>query len=174
MKLGKTAQLILVIGILAVLLVSAGVVYARQTVERSQLNSDIAQANQDFVRYTALKRELETRLSQAEAQLSSLQNEFYESTQSIEIDKTLFETADDANVSLTDISCSVPSAKTVNGIACQVFSLSLTVEGDNLAQLLNFTTKLGKRFPDATIESPRISISEERSTLNLKLTVYAL
>jgi len=174
MKLSKTAQWILAIGILAVLLVSAGVVYARQAVERSQLNSDVARANQDFVRYTAAKGDLQTRLSQAESQLSSLQSEFHESTQSIEIDEGLFETADDANVSLTDISCSVPSRQTVNGIACQVFSLSLTVEGDNMAQLLGFTTKLGDRFPDATIESPRISISEERSTLNLKLTVYVL
>jgi TolA-binding protein len=174
MKLSKTAQWILAIGILAVLLVTAAVVYARQTVERSQLDSDIAQANQDFVKYTAVKGELQTRLSQAESRLSSLQSEFYESTQSIEIDEGLFETAEDANVRLTDISCSVPSRQTVNGIACQTFSLSLTVEGANMAELLNFTTKLGNRFPDATIESPRISISEEVSTLTFGLTVYAL
>ena len=174
MKLSKTAQWILAIGILAVLLVTAGVVYARQMAERSQLNSGIAQANQDFVSYTALKTELQTRLSQAQSQLSNRESEFHKSTQSIEITEGLFETAEDAHVTLTDISCSLPKAQTVNGIACQVFSLSLSAEGDNLAQLLNFTTKLGKRFPDATIESPRISISEEESTLNLELKVYAL
>ena len=174
MKLSKTAQWILAIGLLAVLLVTTGVVYARQMVERSQLHSDIARANQDFVRYTAAKTELQTRLSQAESQLSNRQSEFHKSTQSIEITEGLFETAEDAHVTLTGISCSLPKAQTVNGIACQVFSLSLSAEGDNLAQLLNFTTKLGKRFPDATIESQRISISEEKSTLNLKIEVYAL
>jgi hypothetical protein len=174
MKLSKTAQWILAIGILAVLLVTTGVVYARQMVERSQLNSDIAQANQDFVTYSGVKTELQTRMSQAEAQLSTLQSEFYESTQSIEISQGLFETADDAHVSLTDVSCSLPKGQKVNGMACQVFSLSLTVKGANMAELLSFTTKLGKRFPDATIESPRISISEEESTLNLELKVYTL
>lgn len=174
MKLSKTAQWILAIGILAVLLVTAGVVYGRQMAERSQLNSDIACANQDFITFTEQRRDLETRLSQAQSQLSNRQSEFHKSTQSIEITEGLFETAEEANVSLTDISGSVPKGQTVNGILCQVFSLSLTVEGDNMAQLLNFTTKLAKRFPDATIESPMISISEERSTLDLQLKVYAL
>ena len=174
MKLSKTAQWILAIGILAVLLVTAGVVYGRQMAERSQLNSDIARANQDFIEFTEQRRDLETRLSQAESQLSNRQSEFHKSTQSIEITQGLFETAKEAYVTLTDITCPLPEGQTVNGIACQVFSLSLTVEGDNLAQLLNFTTKLGKRFPDATIESPRIGISEERSTLDLQLKVYAL
>lgn len=174
MKLSKTAQWILAIGILAVLLVSAGVFYARQMAERSQLNSDIARANQDFVQFTQQRRDLQTRLSQAQSRLSSLQSEFYESTESIEIDEGLFETAEEAHVTLTDISCSVPKRQKVNGIDFQVFSLSLTVEGDNLAELLSFTTKLGKRFPDATIESPRISISAEKSTLHLQFKVYAL
>jgi len=174
MKLSKTAQWILAIGILAVLLVTAGVVYGRQMAQRSQLNSDIARANRDFIEFTEQRRDLETRLSQAQSQLSNRQSEFHKSTQSIEISQGLFETAEEAHVTLTDITCSLPEGQTVNGIACQVFSLSLTVEGDNLAQLLNFTTKLGKRFPDATMESPRISISEEESTLNLELKVYAL
>jgi len=174
MKLSKTARWILAIGILAVLLVTAGVMYGRQMAERSQLNSDIARANQDFITFMEQRRDLETRLSQAESQLSNRQSEFHKSTQSIEIDEALFDVADDANVSITSISCSVPKGQTVNGILCQVFSLSLTVEGDNMAQLLNFTTKLAKRFPDATIESPMISISEEESTLNLGFNVYAL
>ena len=174
MKLSKTAQWILAIGILAVLLVTAGVMYGRQMAERSDLNSDIARANQDFITFTAARADLETRLSQAESQLSNRQSEFHKSTQSIEITEGLFETAEEAYVTLTDITCSVPKGQTVNGILCQVFSLSLTVEGDNMAQLLNFTTKLAKRFPDATIESPMISISEERSTLDLQLKVYAL
>ena len=174
MKLSKTAQWILVIGILAVLLVSAGVFYAREMAERSQLHSNIAQANQDFIQFTDQRRGLQTRLSQAQSRLSSLQSEFYESTESIEIDEGLFETADEAHVTLADISCSVPKRQKVNGVDYQVFSLSLTVEGDNLAQLLNFTTKLGKRFPDATMESPTISISAEKSTLNFQFRVYAL
>ncbi len=174
MKLSKTAQWILAIGILAVLLVAAGVMYSRQMTERSRLNSEIAQANQDFIIYTAQRANLETRRSQAQSELSSLESEFHEATQSIEIDEALFDVADDANVSITRISCSKPGGGTVNGITFQVFSLSLTVEGDNMPELLNFTKKLGERFPDATMESPAISICGERSTLNLKLKVYAL
>lgn len=174
MKLGKTSKWILTIGILALLVVTAGVMYGRQMAERSQLNSDIALANQDFFTNKAQRPVLETRLAQAKSRLSSLESEFRESTQSIEINEGLFETADDANVSITSISCSIPEGQTVNGIACQVFSLSLIAEGDNMPQLLNFTRKLGDRFPSATIESPRISISEKESTLNLEFRVYAL
>ena len=174
MKLSKTAQWILIIGVLAVLLVTAGVMYGRQTAARSQLNSDIAQANQDFFTYTAARANLETSRVQAQSQLFTLESEFYESTQSIEIEEALFDVADDANVSITSIGCSMPGGQTVNGITFQVFSLSLTVEGDNMPELLNFTTKLGKRFPDATIESPSISISEEESTLNFGFRVYTL
>jgi len=174
MKLSKTAQWILAIGILAVLLVGAGVMYGRQMTERSRLNSEIARANQDFIIYTAQRANLETRRSQAQSELSSLESEFHESTQSIEIDEALFDVADDANVSITSITCSMPGRKTVNGITFQVFSLSLAVEGDNMPELLNFTKKLGERFPDATMESPAISICTERSTLDLELKVYAL
>jgi hypothetical protein len=173
-KLSKTAQWILAIGILAVLLVGAGVMYGRQMTERSLLNSEIARANQDFSTYMAQRADLERRRSQAQSELSSLEGEFHEATQSIEIDEALFDVADDANVSITRISCSMPAGGTVNGITFQVFSLSLTVEGDNMPELLNFTKKLGERFPDATMESPSISICGERSTLNLKLKVYAL
>ena len=42
-----------------------------------------------------------------------------------------------------------------------------------MAALLNFTNKLSERFPDSTIGSVSISVSEERSTLSLGMKVYA-
>ncbi|TET45075.1 MAG: hypothetical protein E3J66_00050, partial [Dehalococcoidia bacterium] len=96
MKLSKTSKWILTIGILALLVVTAGVMYGRQMAERSQLNSDIAQANQDFFTNKAQRADLETRRSQAQSQLSNLESEFHKSTQSIEIEEALFDVADDA------------------------------------------------------------------------------
>lgn len=174
MKLSKTAQWILVIGILVVLLASAGVMYSRLMAERSRLNSEIARANQEFVTYTARKAALETRRAQAQSEISSLENEFHEFTRSIEIEEGLLDVADDASVSITRISCSMPGEATVDSIPFKVFSLSLSVEGDNMAELLNFTKKLGERFPDATMHSPRFSISEGESILSLSLEVYTL
>lgn len=171
MKLGKTARWILTIGILAILLVSVGVVYNRQKVENTQLKSDIAQAQQQLNYNTAQKRELETRLSQASSQLSSYQTNFQKPTECIEIEEALFDTADAANVHISSLSSSGPASGKVQGVNYKVFSLSLSVQGSNMAALLNFMSKLSETFPNSSISS--VSISNSGRTLSLRMNVYA-
>jgi len=185
MKLSKTSQWILAIGILAILIVSLGVRYSRQKAEQSQLIPQIAQAQQDFrkyskqaAEYTAEKKELEARLTEANARIASIQDEFRQYTQSIEINETLFQAAKDAKVTVTKLSSSLPLGEELNGIGYQVFSIDVTARGEVVA-LLNFTRKLSERFSAATIESVEIAIpavkeagSEEKPRLNLRLKIY--
>lgn len=187
MKLSKTSQWILTIGILAILLVSLGVVYSRQKAEQSELRTNVAQAQQDFMKYskytakyTTEKKELEARRNEANSRIASVQNEFRKYTESIEISDTLFEVADDANVTITELSSSLPEQEELNGITYQVFSIDVTAEGEVVA-LLNFSKELSERFSAAAIESVDINVpeaaeegeSEEKPTINLRLKIYA-
>jgi len=180
MKISKTTQWILTIGIFAVLLVAAGVVYGRQMGEQNQLSLDIAQAQRDFPKYSEQKKDLEMRLSQAESRLVSVQNESRQYTESIEINEALFEAADEANVTITRLSSSPPADEEVNGFTYRVFSLSITAEGE-VVDLIRFSMKLSERFSAATIESVKIDVpeageegtSEGKPTITLQVKVYA-
>lgn len=163
------------IGILAILLASLGIIYARQTTEQRELNTSVAQAHQDFIKYTTQRKELEkgleTKLGQAKSSIASLQDEFCQYTESIEINKALFETADEANVTITKLSSSPPEEEELNGITYQVFTLRLAAEGE-VVPLLNFIRKLSDKFPSSDINSIKVTASDEEGSLNLSMKIY--
>ena len=167
----------MVIGIFAVLLVAAGVVYNRQTAEQSKLSSRIVQAQQELTRYTGQigqKQELETKIEQAGSRIASVQSEssIYTRAKSIEINETLFQAAYDSNVTITSLTSSVAKDEKINGITYRVFSLSITAEGEVLPALLNFSKKVSERFSTATITSATIEVTE-KPTMNLQVKIYA-
>ena len=172
MKISKATRWILTVGILAILLTGLGITYARQMTEQRELTTNIAQAHQDFIKHTAQKKELETRLEQAKSSIASIQDEFRQYTESIEINKALFQLAKDTNVTIIKLSSSFPEEERLNGITYQVFTLSLTAEGEVVA-LLNFMWKLSDKFPSSNINSIRITISGERGSLSLSMKIYA-
>lgn len=184
MKISKTSQWILTIGILAILLISLGVMYSRQKAEQVRLSTGIAEADQSLIKYTteyaAQKKDVEKRLNEANSRLADLQSEFRQYTESIEINEALFEAAEDTNVTITRLSSSVPKDEGLSGVTYRVFSLSITAEGEVVA-LLNFVNKLSGKFSAATIESVKMSVpeaveeggGEEKSTIDLRLKIYA-
>jgi len=185
MKIGRTARWILTIGILAILLGGLGANYVRQIAEQNELNANIAQAQQDFrkydkyaAEYAAEREELKTRLSQANSSIAALQAEFESPTKSIEISDALFEAAEDANVTITRLTSSLPEDKELNGISYRIFTLSIAAEGE-LVALLNFGNKISEGFSAAAIESVKISVpeveeeSEEKPSITLGLKIYA-
>ncbi len=180
MKLTKTSQWILTVGILAILLVTAGVIYGRQQAEQKGLNLAIAQAQQDFTTYTAQKKDLEARLKELNSRVASTQNEFRHYTQSLEINKTLFDAAEDTNVTITGLRSRIPEEEVVNGVTYQVFSIDMTAEGE-VVGLLKFSKEISTRFSTIVVDSVRIDVpevagegSEEKSEINLKLKIYFL
>ena len=174
MKLSKPTQWILLIGIFAILVIAAGVAWGHQMTEQSQLSSDIAQAQQDFTKYTAQKKDLETKLSRAQSDLASVQNEFRQYTESVEINEALFEAADDASVTITRLSSSIPADEQLNGITYSAFSLSIAAKGE-FVELLNFTDKVSEIFSASTIGPVSISVSGGggNATIGLQVKVYA-
>jgi len=176
LKISKTTRWILTIGILAILLASLGIIYARQTTELRELNTSVAQAHQDFIKYTTQRKELEegleAKLRQTKSSIASLQDEFGQYTESIEINKALFETADEATVTITNLSSSSPAEEELNGITYQVFTLRLAAEGEVVA-LLNFIRKLSDKFPSSDINSIKVTASDEEGSLDLSMKIYA-
>ena len=178
MKISKPTRWILTIGILAILLAGLGLNYGRQLAEQSQLNADIAQARQDFVKYIQQRKELETRLNQANSSIATLQSEFESPTRSIEISDISFDTADDANVTITELTSSLPEEEELNGITYRVFTLSVTAEGEVVA-LLNFVQKLSDKFPSGDINSVELQVPQEeeeepeKPSITLAVKIYA-
>ncbi len=178
LKLSKTTRWILTIGILAILLASLGIIYARQTTELRELNTSVAQAHQDFIKYTTQRKELEegleTKLGQTKSSIASLQDEFGQYTESIEINKALFETADEVNVTITELSSSPPKEEKLNGITYQVFTLRLAVEGKvvPLPDFIRFIMKLSDKFPSSDINSVKVTASDEEGSLDLSMKIY--
>jgi hypothetical protein len=175
LKIGKTTQWILLIGIFAILLISAGVVYSRQQAQQSELSSAIAQANLDFTKYSAQKKDLESKRREANSRIASVQGEFRQYTESIEIEEALFEVAEDAGVTVTRLTFTLPAEEKLGGITYDVFSPVVTAEGEVLPELLLFSKKISESFSTVAIESVKIEGGEgdEKPQIVLNLSIYA-
>ena len=191
MKISRTTRWILTIGILAIFLASLAVLYVRQTTELRYLNASIIQAQQNFKTYTTQEKELEAELNQVESSIPALPGEFSSSLESVEISDALLEAADEANVTITEFSTSLPDNEEINGITYRVVYIDLTAEG-KMVSTLNFAQKLGDRFPSSEIQQVEIEVTkvgneaeegeeektgketeEEKASLSLSLKIYA-
>jgi len=175
LKIGKTTRWILLIGIFAILLISASVAYGRQQTEQNQLTSSIAQANQDFTKYSAQKKDLENKRREANSRIATAQSQFHQYTEAIEIDEALFEIADDAGVTINALILSLPVKEEMGGVNYRVFSPVVTAEGEVLPELLIFSKKISESFSTVSVESVKIEIGEgdEKSRIIINLKIYA-
>ena len=165
--------------------------YLRQTTELRYLNASIIQAQQNFKTYTTQEKELEAELNQVESSIPALPGEFSSSLESVEISDALLEAADEANVTITEFSTSLPDNEEINGITYRVVYIDLTAEG-KMVSTLNFAQKLGDRFPSSEIQQVEIEVTkvgneaeegeeektgketeEEKASLSLSLKIYA-
>jgi len=175
LKLSRTTLWIVTIGILVALLLSAGIIYARQQARHGELSEDLAQAQQDFDRYTQEKADLQDRLSQAQAELLLQKGQFPGSTEALEIQQDLLAAADFGQVTITSLSFSTPSAVASGGQTYQVYSVGLTVAGE-MEALFNFIEILGGWFPSAAIGSVTLTTFTEggEASMTLPLSIYTL
>ena len=103
----------------------------------------------------------------------------YNETQSIEIGEELFQAADNATVNITSYTCSLPYEVTIDGVTYQVFTISLSVEGQ-VANLLEFLSSwswpLSETFPcdfkSVTINMPATADGDASMTFNLEYYCY--
>lgn len=176
MKLSKTAQWILSLGILVALLVGMVSVYGGQRAEQRDLQSELTQLNDDFVKYTTQKGELQGRLNKAQSDLSKLDEKFQLPTESVEITEAIFEAADDSNADIIKISSSLPKkgkATKEGTVAYDSFAITIEAEG-TVVELLKLCEKLSEAFTNGVINNVVIDVGEEagEAKITLSLTVY--
>ncbi len=192
MKISKASRWILTTGILAILLITLGVTYSRQKTEQGELTANIAQTQQTFTiyskqtaEYTTEKNDLEARLNEANSRIASAKDKFrqHTHTQAIEINEILFQAANSAAVTITELVSSPPEEEELNGITYQVFSIDITAKASarEIVSLLNFNNKISDGFSTAAIESVEIIVppeaeeedeSEEMPAMKLRLKIY--
>ena len=170
MKLSKTAQWILSLGILVALLVGVVTVYGAQRAAQGDLQSELTQLNENFVKYTTQKGELQGRLNKAQSDLSKLDEKFQLPTESVEITEAIFDAADDSNVDIIKISSSLPKVgKATETVAYDSFGITIEAEGTVVA-LLNFSVKLSETFPNSVMDEVTIEVPEcEKEKPNIKI-----
>jgi len=176
MKLSKKVGLILVIVIFAVALGVLFSIYSGQNGERAQLNDSLSQAQTLLPGLINNRETNEDELTQAEALLAASQAQFPESVESIEYGDDLFEIADDCNVSLTQLTASKPTNKTVGTVTYSISSFTVVVHGsiDNILEFI-YALRTGDGFQlpwSAEVNSVKTNVSGGSANINLVIYGY--
>jgi len=136
MKFGKTAQIILMVGIFAVALIMLYRVYLQQGVEQLEVSMQLATSQGLLPRLASEEEDLQSQLTQlnsnlAEATLSlgEAKERFPGSVESIEYDEVLFELAHDCDLDIISLVASEPADEEVK----------VELEADNQDQEVNVT-----------------------------------
>lgn len=178
MKLGKTAWLILIVGVLVIALGSLYMLYRGQLAEQEQLNDalSLAQATVpklavDRANLESTLTELEDKLVQATSRLKTAKAAFpTSSVESIEVDELLFQIADAWDLDITSLTASEPGDEDiavevedieVADVAYSVTPFTVAVKGE-VTDILDFINAIvtHEDFITATVEAVNIMVPE--------------
>jgi len=168
MKFGKTAQLILAIGIVAIAVIFLYRMNLQKGEEYEQLNTQLETAQQLLPKLTSEKEALEGRLNrlqvelaQAQASLSEGKAKFPREIDGIDYSEQLFRMAKDRDLEVIRFTGSAPSTQSVEDVTYTVTSFHLEVWGE-VADILDFvnTIATGDDFTTATVELVTITVPE--------------
>lgn len=200
MKLGKTAWLILGIGIFVIAFGILFTGYSRLSGEQDSVEDELSSA-QELLPQLVSQREywesqlsqLESQLTQAESSLAEARSRFPEAVESIEYDEELVLLAHDCDLELVSLTASEPRDKEVEEITYTVTLFEVEVRGagsppdpltksyiDNtIADILAFinTIATGEYFNAANIElvnieAPEPDEEEEKPSATITLMIY--
>jgi Tfp pilus assembly protein PilO len=168
MKFSKTAQLILAIGIFAIVLVFMYRMNQSREAEHEQLSTQLATAQTLLPEIVAENEELEGRLNQlqlelnqAEASLKEIKAKFPASTDSIRYVELLCQMAYDRNLEMMSLFTSEPVEQTMEEVAYTTVSFEIEVTGQ-VADILDFVNAIaiGEDFTTAIVEEVDIRVPE--------------
>jgi hypothetical protein len=176
MKLSKKVLLIVVIVIFAVALGVLFSIYSGQNGEKAELNDRLSWAQTVLPGLVDNRETKEDELTQAESLLAASQAQFPESVESIEYGDDLFEIADDCNVSLTKLTASKPTNKTVETVTYSVSTFTVVVYGsiDSIMEFI-YALRTGDDFQlpwSAEINSVKTNVSGGSANINLVIYGY--
>lgn len=192
-RLGRTALLVMGIGVFVIAFVALFFLYARQSSEQEELESSLAGTQTQLARLISGRQSLETQLSQQQSKLGETQAlltsalaSFPELEASIEYNEVLTELAEDYELEVVSMAADAPREKEVEDITFLVIYFEVQVEGE-LSSILNMVNAIAtdERFASATVETVDIKIPEpvlvmmtlgqerEKSSGTIKLVGYS-
>lgn len=166
MKFGKTAQLVLAIGIFAIAIVFLYRMNQERSAEYEELNTQLTTAQALVPGIISESEELESRLNQlkidlnqAKAELSSGKASFPSSIDSIRYDQLLYQMARDRGLEMMRLDTAEPVEKSAGGVTFTMTDFSIAVKG-TVADILDFvnTIAIGDDFNTATVDIVSIAI----------------
>jgi len=176
MKLSRKATLIVVIVVFAVALGVLFYIYSGQNKERAGLNERLSWAQTLLPGLVDNRETKEDELTQAQSLLAASQAQFPESVESIEYDDDLFEIAEDCNVSLTKVTASKPTSKTIGAVTYSISSFVVVVYGsiDNIMDFI-YAIRTGDDFRlpwSAEVTSIKTNVSGGSADINVIIYGY--
>lgn len=181
MQFGKTAQLILAIGIFAIAIVFMYRMNQSRGVEHESLNTQLSTAQALLPEIVSENEKLESRLNQlqleldqAEASLNEGRAKFPASIDTIRYDELLCQMAYDRDLEMMRLLTSEPLEETVEEVVYTVDSFEIEVAGQ-VADILDFVNAIaiGEDFTTVIIEEVDIEVPEpitayEKANLELQ------
>jgi len=179
MKVNQRLIVVLLVMIFIVALIFLYMNLSKQTTARTAAQQNLTLANATLAKSTADKKtageqlslansavnQLQNQLSQAQQSLDSKKTTFPASSDSVDIDEILFDTARRFNVSVLSINTDTVEDSKVDKISFATASFQVSIKG-NMADVINFLYALATESPfdHATIKTLGINTNEETVT----------
>jgi hypothetical protein len=173
MRLGRTAWLVLGIGVFVIVFATLLVIYSRQSGEGAEMEKNLAGSQTQLTNLILGRESLEDQLAQqqsnlsgAQALLSSAQGSFPTLEASIEYGQVLSDLADAYNLEVVSMQADKPREKEVDDVTFLVVSFEVEVRGEvnSVLGMVNAITK-DKRFVSTTVEVVDIKVPEPQSII---------
>lgn len=168
MRLGRTAWLVLGIGVFVIAFATLFTIYFQQSAEGEELENSLAGAQTQLAKLISGRESLEAQLTQqqsklnsARALLNSARASFPSLGASIDYDEVLSELADDYNLEVLSMSADKPREKEVDDITFLVVSFEVKVKGE-VNSILNMVSAIAEddRLASATVETVDIEVPQ--------------
>ncbi len=171
MKLSKTTWIALIIGVIAIAVITLGWTYSQENAQQRQLDTDLASAKQKLAGLklddlNTQKAQITDQMAQVNTETEDIEAKLSSSKDSIDATDMILENAKNHNLEVVDISSSGLSSDSLTGIDTETLSIDVQVEG-NMQNIANFTSSLSEVFPTAvvaTVQMDRLSTPEETPT----------
>ncbi|MBI4186341.1 MAG: hypothetical protein HY530_02400 [Chloroflexi bacterium] len=178
MKLNKITWILLTAGVFAILLAGLSAVRSQQVQQQNQLRDelDLTQAKLTGIQLERLYKqqgELEKRLNQMLSQSETARATLSQPVESIATAGVLFDTAEAAGVSVSEVKISPLTSQKLEGVPASASVLSARVEG-SLSGLIGFITRLNDSFGTGVVRSGKISIDEAKAetSASIEMVIY--
>ena len=177
-KLSKSTQLIIAIGVFIVILISMGVVWQKQLVVQEEVRHELSLVQKVLAKVKTPATELEANINQAQSELRSAEAGFPREDDFVEIADRLIDLADSSQVEIIAMNANVMDAGTVEkklGIAgYEAMSFDIGVTGQ-VAAIQSYIVKLSNEFATSGLSTVKIQKSEcSEETDAAKILIYIL